>query len=192
MAFLDFLKRKSTRASPDDEAAAIEAAFAQLAQDRAAAEATLAGLDSRRDKLLRDDAPDGQIIALDAEGDAARIRIEKFDVFGIELQARQSELAGLGAEREWRDVFDAYHDAGCDYASALNSAVDALFKLRHAMSAVAADDIGRRLGLDAPPILLHGELLQKFLREIERASDFEYHRRAAVDRRVAEAVTAEV
>jgi hypothetical protein len=191
MAFLDFLKRKSTKASPDDEAGAIEAAFAQLAQDRAAAEATLEGLDSRRDKLLRDDAPEGQIIALDAEGDAARIRIEKFDAFEIELEARQSELAGLEADRAWREAFDVYRAAALGYATSLHSAIESLFKLRAAMGAVAADDIGRRLGLDAPPILLNGELLQKFLHEIERASDFEYHRRAAVDRRTAEAVTAE-
>jgi hypothetical protein len=186
MAFLDFLRRKANPSSPDAQTAEIEAAHARLAEDRAEAEAVLAGLDARRQRLILSDAPSADILALDAEGDAARIRLEKCDAFEIEIEARRSELAGLEAEREWRVVYDAYRSAAYDYASAFNSAADALFGLRRAMSAVSAHDIGGRLGIETPPILLGAELLQSFLREIERVHDFETNRRAAIDRRAAQ------
>jgi hypothetical protein len=190
MAFLDFLRHKTTPASPDAQAAEIEAAHARLAEDRALAQAVLDGLEARRQTLLVADAPEAQILALAAEADAARIRLEKCDAFEIELEARQSELAGLEAERARREAFDVYHAAACEYASSINSAIERLFTLRRAMGAVAADDIGQRLGLEAPPILLTAERLQSFLRDIERAADFEQSRRAAIDRRAAAAVTA--
>jgi hypothetical protein len=185
MAFLDFLRHKATPASPDAQAAEIEAAHTRLAEDRAGAQAVLAGLDARRQALLLADAPEADILALDAEGDAARIRLEKFDAFEIELAARQSETAGLEAERAWREAFDVYHAAACEYASSVNSAIERLFDLRRAMGAVDAHDIGQRIGIDRPPILLNGSLLQKFLHEIERTSDFEASRRAVIDRRAA-------
>jgi hypothetical protein len=190
MPFLDFLKHRATPASPDAQAAEIDAARNKLAEDRAASRAILDGLDERRRALLLADAPEKAIRELDEKGDEARIRLEKFDIFEIELEARQSELAGLEADRAWREAFDIYRAAALGYATSLHSAIESLFKLRAAMGAVAADDIGRRLGLDAPPILLSGELLQKFLREIERASDFEDRRRDAVDHRAGEAAKA--
>jgi hypothetical protein len=186
MAFLDFLKRKNGHAKPpDDQRADIDAALAKIAQERAAAQSVLDGLDQRREGLLLADASESEIAALDREGDHARIRLEKLDVFEAEIHARLSELEGMEAETEWRRLFDARHAAACEFATSFNETCGRMFALRSATNAASASEIARAFGLlsEAPPLILSGESLQKFLRETEMMSDLESRRRAAVERR---------
>jgi hypothetical protein len=187
MAFLDFLKPKGNGKTkpPADQRADIDAALQRIAEERGAARGVLDGLESRREGLLLSDAPDGDIAALDKEGDHARIKLEKLDAFEAEIHARLSEVEGIEAEVEWRRLFDARHQAACDFAASFNSAIGAMFALRSATNAASASEIARRFGLltEPPPLILSGESLQKFLRETEMMSDLETRRRAAVERR---------
>ena len=187
MAFLDFLKRKSNGGAkpPDAQRADIDAALATIAQERGEAQAILDGLEQRRESLLLADAPESDIAALDTEGDHARIKLEKLDVFEAEIYARQSELQGIDAEVEWRRLFDARHAAACEFASSFNETCGRMFALRLATNAASVSEIGRNFGLlsEPPPLILSGEALQKFLRETEMMADLESRRRAAVERR---------
>jgi hypothetical protein len=101
----------------DAQRAELDAALATIAHDRAAAQSVLDGVEQRREKLLRDDVSESDIAKLDAEGDHARIRIEKCDAFEVEIQARLSEVEGAEAEGEWRKLFDERHEAACTFAS---------------------------------------------------------------------------
>jgi hypothetical protein len=190
MAFLDFLKLKSNGKAkpPDAQRADVDAALAKIAQERAAAQIVLDGLESRREAMLLADAPESEIVKLDAEGDRARIKLEKLDVFEAEIHARLSEVEGIEAEVEWRRLFDARHAAACEFASSFNETCGLMFELRSATNAASASEIARRFGLltEPPPLILSGESLQKFLREIELMSDLEGRRRAAIDRRMQE------
>ena len=145
----------------------------------------LDSLEQRREKLLLADAPEGDVAALDKEGDHARIKLEKLDVFEAEVHARLSELQGVEAEVEWRRLFDARHAAACDFATSFNAAIGAMFALWQATNAAAASEIARRFDfLSEPlPLILSGELLQKFLLETEMMADLETRRRAAVEQR---------
>ena len=187
MAFLDFLKPKGNGKAkpPVDQRADIDAALEKIAQERAAAQLVLGGLDRRREDLLRSDAPAGEIVKLDEEGDHARIKLEKLDVFEAEIHARLSELQGIEAEVEWRRLFDARHAAACDFAASFNETCARMFALRFATNQASASEIGRKFGLltEPPPLILSGESLQKFLRETEMMSDRESRRRAAIERR---------
>jgi hypothetical protein len=186
MAFLDFLKRKNGHAKPlDDQRADIDAALAKISVERTSAQEVLAGLDRRREDLLLADAPASEIVKLDAEGDHARIKLEKLDVFEAEIHARLSEVEGIEAEVEWRRLFDERHVAACDFAASFNAAIGAMFALRSATNAASASPIARRFGLltEPPPLILSGESLQKLLRETEMMADLEARRRAAVERR---------
>ena|ERR1700732_5296868 len=140
MAFLDFLKPKggNGRKPPADQRADIDAALAKIAQERAAAQSVLDGLDQRREGLLLADAPESEIVKLDAEGDTARIKLEKLDVFEAEVHAPLSELQGIEAEAEWRRLFDARHAAACEFASSFNETCGAMFALRSATNAASA------------------------------------------------------
>jgi hypothetical protein len=160
----------------------------KIAEDRAAVQLVLDGLEQRREELLRSDAAEGEVIRLDAEGDHARIKLEKLDVFESELHARLSELEGIEAEVEWRKLFDARHQAACDFAASFNETCWLMFALRSATNAASASEIARAFGLlsEAPPLILGGESLQKFLRETEMMADLEARRRAAVERRTQE------
>jgi hypothetical protein len=190
MAFLDFLRPKKNGhvKPPADQRADLDAALAKIAQERAAAQEVLAGLDQRREDLLLADAPASEIVKLDEEGDHARIKLEKLEIFEAEIHARLSELQGIGAEVEWRRLFDARHAAACEFASRFNEACGAIFALRSATNAASASEIARRFGLltEPPPLILSGEALQKFLRETEMMVDLEARRRAAVERRAQE------
>jgi hypothetical protein len=190
MAFLDFLKPKGNGKAkpPADQRADIDAALAKIAVERSSAQLVLAGLDRRREDLLLADAPASEIVKLDEEGDHARIRLEKLDAFEAEIHARLSELQGIEAEVEWRRLFDARHAAACEFASSFNETCARMFELRSATSAASASEIARRFGLlsEAPPLILSGESLQKFLRETEMMADLEARRRAAVERRTQE------
>jgi hypothetical protein len=188
MAFLDFLKPKGKgngKKPPDAQRADIAAALAKIAVDRTSAQSVLDGLEQRREGLLLADAPESDIAALDKEGDHARIRLEKLDVFEAEIHARLSELEGIEAEVEWRRLFDARHAAACEFAASFNSTIGAMFELRLATNAASASEIARAFGLltEAPPLILSGEALQKLLRETEMMADLEARRRAAVERR---------
>jgi hypothetical protein len=191
MAFLDFLKPKGNGKAnpPADQRADIDAALAKIAQERAAAIGVLDSLESRRGGLLLADAPDGDIAALDKEGDSARLRLEKLDVFEVELHAKLSDLEGIEAELEWRRLFDARHQAACDFASSFNETCGRMFELRAATNTASASEFGRKFSLltEPPPLILSGEALQKFLRETEMMSDLESRRRAAVERRTQDA-----
>jgi hypothetical protein len=190
MAFLDFLKRKSNGQAKtlDTQRADIDAALEKIAAERAAAQLVLDGLDQRREKMLLADAPAAEIVKLDEEGDHARIKLEKLDVFEAEVHARLSEIEGIEAEAEWRRLFDARHDAACEFALKFNEACGAMFALRSATNAASASEIARRFGLvsESPPLILSGEMLQKFLHETEMMSDREARRRQAVERRTQE------
>jgi hypothetical protein len=187
MAFLDFLRPKGSGKAkpPDAQRADIDAALVRIAEDRGAAQSMLDGLDQRREKLLLADAPENEIAALDKEGDHARIKLEKLDVFEAEIHARLSEVEGIEAEVEWRRLFDERHVAACDFAASFNAAIGAMFALRSATNAASASEIARRFGLltEPPPLILSGESLQKLLRETEMMADLEARRRAAVERR---------
>jgi hypothetical protein len=186
MAFLDFLKRKNGHAKPPDaQRADLDAALEKIAVERASAQLVVDGLERRREDLLLADAPASEIVAIDEEGDHARIRLEKLDVFEAEIYAKLSEVEGIEAEVEWRRLFDARHAAACDFASSFNETCRLMFAFRSATNAAAASEIARRFGLlsEAPPLILSGESLQKFLRETEMMSDLESRRRAAVERR---------
>jgi hypothetical protein len=100
MPFLDFLKPKggNGKKPPDAQRADIDAALAKIAQERAAAQEVLDGLEQRRESLLLADAPESEIVKLDAEGDHARIKLEKLDIFEAEVHARLSELNGVAEE----------------------------------------------------------------------------------------------
>jgi hypothetical protein len=191
MAFLDFLKRKGNGKAkpPDAQRADIDVALAKIAVERSSAQLVLGGLDRRREDLLLADAPAGEIVKLDEEGDHARIKLEKLDVFEAEIHARLSEVEGQEAEAEWRKLFDARHQAACEFASSFNETCGAMFALRAATNQASASEIGRKFGLlcEAPPLILSGESLQKFLRETEMMSDLESRRRAAVERRAQDA-----
>jgi hypothetical protein len=193
MAFLDFLRPKGNGKAkpPADQRADIDVALATIAHDRAAAQSVLDGLDQRRENLLLADAPETEIVKLDNEGDTARIKLEKLDMFEAEIHARLSEVEGIEAEADWRRLFDARHKAACDFAASFNETCGLMFALRSATNAAAASEIGRKFGLltEPPPLILSGESLQKFLRETEMMSDLESRRRAAVERRQ-EVVTA--
>jgi hypothetical protein len=190
MAFLDFLKPKGNGKAkpPDAQRADIDVALATIAKDRAAAQSVLDGIEQRRERMLLADAPAVEILKLDEEGDHARIKLEKLDVFEGELYARLSEVEGIEAEVEWRRLFDARHAAACEFASSFNETCGAMFELRHATNAASASVIARRFGLltEPPPLILSGESLQRFLGEIEMMSDRESRRRAAVERRAQE------
>ena len=188
MAFLDFLKPKGGNGKtkpPDAQRAELDAALAKIAVERASAQLVLDGLDRRREDLLLADAPAAEIVKLDEEGDHARIKLEKLDVFEAEIHARLSEVEGIEAEVEWRRLFDARHAAACEFASSFNETCGAMFALRHATNAASASPIARRFGLltEPPPLILSGESLQKLLRETEMMADLEAQRRAAVERR---------
>jgi hypothetical protein len=186
MAFLDFLRPKNGHAKPPDaQRADIDAALAKISVERTSAQLVLDGLEQRREDLLLADAPEGEIVKLDAEGDHARIKLEKLDVFEAEIHARLSEVEGIEAEIEWRRLFDARHQAACEFASSFNETCGLMFALRAATNAASANEIARRFGLltEPPPLILSGESLQKFLRETEMMSDLESRRRAAVERR---------
>jgi hypothetical protein len=188
MAFLDFLKPKAGNGKakpPADQRADIDVALAKIAVERTSAQLVLGGLDRRREDLLRADASASEIVKLDEEGDHARIKLEKLDVFEAEIHARLSELQGIEAEVEWRRLFEERHDAACDFASAFNAAIGAMFALRSATNAASASEIGRKFGLlcEPPPLILSGESLQRFLHETEMMADREAKRRAAVERR---------
>jgi hypothetical protein len=191
MAFLDFLRSKKNGHAkpPDAQRADIDAALAKLAVERSSAQLVLAGLDRRREELLLHDAPESEIVKLDAEGDHARIKLEKLDVFEAEVHARLSELQGVEAEAEWRRLFDARHAAACEFAASFNETCRLMFAFRSATNAASASEIARRFGLltEPPPLILSGESLQKFLRETELMADLESRRRAAVERRAQDA-----
>src|ERR1700674_451885 len=99
MAFLDFLKPKGNGKAkqPADQRADIDAALEKIAVERSSAQLVLAGLDRRREDLLLADAPASEIVAIDEEGDHARIKLEKLDVFEAEIHARLSEVEGIEA-----------------------------------------------------------------------------------------------
>jgi hypothetical protein len=188
MAILDFLRPKGNGKTPTtaQRRGQLDAAVAQIGVDRAAARLVLDGIEQRRADLLKADAPASEILKLDEEGDLARIRLEKLDCFEIEVQAALSEVEGVEAEAEWRQLSDRRHAAACDYASAFNECCERLGELRHLAGAANVTDIVRRspgLMSEPPPFVLSGELLQRFLRETERVADAEERRRAAVDRR---------
>ena len=187
MAFLDFLRPKGNGKAkpPADQRTDIDAALERIAQERADAQEVLNSLESRRESLLLADAPESEIVKLDQESDTARIKLEKLDMFEAEVHARLSELQGTEAEAEWRRLFDARHAAACEFAASFNSTIGAMFALRSATNAASASEIARRFGLltEAPPLILSGESLQKFLLETETMSDLEARRRAAVERR---------
>jgi hypothetical protein len=191
MAFLDFLRPKSNGKAkpPADQRADLAAALVQIAQQRADAQAILDSLETRRESLLLADAPESEVVKLDAEGDHARIKLEKLDVFEAEIHARLSEVQGIEAEVEWRRLFDARHQAACDFATSFNSTIGAMFALRSATNAASASEIGRKFGLltEPAPLILSAEALQKFLRETEMMFDSESRRRAAVERRAQDA-----
>jgi hypothetical protein len=191
VAFLDFLRPKGNGKTkpPDAQRADIDAALARIAEERAAERSVLDGLEQRREGLLLADAPESEIVKLDNEGDHARIKLEKLDVFEAEIHARLSEVEGIEAEVEWRRLFDARHGAACDFAASFNETCGRMFALRLATNAASASEIARRFGLltEPPPLILSAEALQKFLRETELMSDLESRRRAAVERRTQDA-----
>jgi hypothetical protein len=186
MAFLDFLRPKGNgKKPPADQRVELDAALAKIAVERASAQLVLAGLDRRRDDMLLADAPEIEIVKLDAEGDTARVKLEKLDLFEAEIHARLSEVEGIEDEVEWRRLFDARHAAACEFAASFNETCGRMFALRSATNAASASEIARRFGLltEPPPLTLSGESLQKFLRETEMMADLEARRRAAVERR---------
>jgi hypothetical protein len=190
MAFLDFLKRKNGHVKPPDaQRAELDAALAKIAVERTSAQLVIDGIDQRREHLLLADAPAVEILKLDEEGDHARIKLEKLDMFEAEIHARLSEVEGIEAEVEWRRLFDARHRAACEFASSFNETCGRMFELRSATNAASASEIARRFGLltEPPPLILSGESLQRFLRETEMMSDLETRRRAAVERRAQDA-----
>jgi hypothetical protein len=191
MAFLDFLRPKGNGKTkpPADQRADIDAALEKIAVERTSAQLVLGSIDRRREDLLLADAPASEIVKLDEEGDHARIKLEKLDVFEAEIHARLSELEGIEAGAEWRRLFDARHLAACDFASSFNETCARMFALRSATNQAAASEIGRKFGLltEPPPLILSGESLQKFLRETETMADLEARRRAAIERRTQDA-----
>src|ERR1700732_1350593 len=138
-------------------------AFLDFLKNRRSAQLVLGGLDRRREDLLLADAPAAEIVKLDAEGDHARIKLEKLDLFESEIHARLSEVEGIEAEVEWRRLFDARHAAACDFATSFNETCGAMFALRSATNAASASEIGRKFGLlsEPPPLILSGESLQQ-------------------------------
>jgi hypothetical protein len=187
MGFLDILRKKGNGKPKtlDEQRGDCAAALAAIAEERAAAQAVIDGLDQRREKLLRDDAPEAEIVALDHEGEVARIKLEKLELFEVEVHAKLSEIEGVEAEAEWRVLFDARHQAACEYAEAYHKAAVSLSGLQHATAAATHPIGGRWFQPDVPPWTLQGtsgEFLQNFLREIERLSDYEHRRREAIDR----------
>jgi hypothetical protein len=186
MAFLDFLKRKSNGHAKtlDAQRAEMDAALATIAQERSAAQALLASHESRREQMLRDDAPDVAIKRLDEEGDLARIKLERLEIYETEINARLSEIDGADAEIEWRRLFEEWRGAACDFAASFNVTLQKRSESLHATAAVQANTIARRFGVVSEPLpfIMNGENLQNFVREIERLSDIEARRREAVER----------
>jgi hypothetical protein len=176
MAFLDFLKPNGRgKAKRADLAAALE----KIAVERAAAQLVLDGLERRREDLLRADAPASGILALDVEGEAARIKLEKLDIFEAEVHARLSELDGADAEIERRKRFEKMIKVARDLAVSLGPVPEKLAEFQNALS--DASMYGTLMA--PPPRSFRYEAVQQFIRDVELAEDHEMRRRAAIERR---------
>jgi hypothetical protein len=176
MAFLDFLKPNGHgRAKRAD----LDAALEKIAVERAAAQLVLDGLEQRRDDLLRADAPASGILALDVEGDAARIKLEKLEIFEAEVHARLAELDGVDAEIERRKRFERMIKVARDLAVSLGPIPEKLSEFQNALS--DASMLGVMMA--PPPRSFRYEAVQQFIRDVEMAEDHEMRRRAAVERR---------
>jgi hypothetical protein len=165
--------------SPADQRAELDAALAKISTERTSAQLVLDGLEQRREGLLLADAPASGILALDVEGDAARIKLEKLEIFEAEVHARLSELDGADAEVERRKRFDQMQKAARNLATTLIPIPEKLSEFQKALG--DASMLGVLMGL--PPRSFRPEAIQKFLHDIEMAEDHEMRRRAAIERR---------
>ena len=84
----------------------MRAALARMTREKGEAQATLSGASARRDELIDGDAPDAEILALEAAVDGARLKVERIERLMPELVERVSALeAGDNAEKRaalWR------------------------------------------------------------------------------------------
>lgn len=129
MGFLDFLKPRK----PDDHQPTIadcESKLTELHEDRARAEEFLANLESRRTELLLSDEDPKKIHALDIEGDASRLRLEKLELFESEIVAKIASMRGAEIEAAWRQRYDAAHAAAMNHAEQMRRAMTTLFAYR--------------------------------------------------------------
>jgi hypothetical protein len=174
MAFLDFLKPKQNGHAPTIDV--LEGKLSELHESRERSASFLATIEERRAKLLIDDADPAKIIALDAEADAARISIEKGELFEQEILARMAVLHGAQAETAWRDAYDRMHRSALEYAESLRASLAALYRLRGATDQLSVFGIGMRRP-EPGPIILGSEILERWLRDVEQNHDFELSRR---------------
>jgi hypothetical protein len=176
VAFLDFLIKPKPNA-PALSIETLEGKLAELREARERSAAFLATIEDRRAKLLLDDADPAKIIALDTEADAARIAIEKSEIFEGEILARLAAMHGAEAERAWREAYDRMHATALDYARSMSVSLAALYTFRG-----AADELNRfGYGMRKPepaPVVLGSEILERWLRDLEQDHDFELNRRA--------------
>jgi hypothetical protein len=193
MGLLDVLKKKKPR-SHDDEVAELVDALGEIVAGRDEANALIASVADRREKLLLEDAPEREILQLESDADEARVRLEKFSLFQVEIEARLDELRADEVEAEWRALYKHRKAAALDYAEALRAAIEKLFALRRVSAACGVNEIGRRYGLagEAPPILLNGQLLEKFLQDLETLDEYEKARQARRPLRGAEPTKADL
>jgi hypothetical protein len=142
--FLDFLIRPKANA-PAVSIEDLEGKLAELRESRERSNAFLASIESRRAKLMIDDADPAKIIALDIEADSARISLEKSDVFEGELLTRLAALHGDAAEQAWREAYDQMHEAALEYAGSMRASLQSLYEYR-----AASEHLGSVLECAAP------------------------------------------
>ena len=176
MAFLDFLIRPKPNAPPVT-IADLETKLSELHQERERSTAFLAGLEARRNEMLIDDKPASEISKLDAEADAARIAVEKSEIFETEILAKLALLHGDAAEKDWREAYDSMHCAALKFAAKMSECLEELHVFRAAAGELDRFNYGMRRP-SPPPIILGNEALQNWLRDLESDDDFEQGRRA--------------
>jgi hypothetical protein len=176
MAFLDFLLKPKPSAPPVT-IVDLEAKLSELHQERERSTSFLAGLETRRNQMLIDDRPPSEISKLDIDADAARIAIEKSEIFEAEILGRMAALHGAKAEAAWREAYDAMHMSAMSFAQKMSDCLNALCAFRAAAEELNNFPYGMRRP-SAPPIILGNEALQNWLRDLESDDDFEQSRRA--------------
>jgi hypothetical protein len=164
---------------PSARLAELAEAKLRLAEERAAIERQLASRDERRERMLADDKPEKEILALESEFDALHVKIEKIAAQQRYLDVEVLTATEVQTRQRWLVVHDRRLEAARQYAEALGTAQEAYIAFSAARAETLAPEFSSLYcGFGQVPVPPPPPALELFKRQIEALEDFENGRKA--------------
>lgn len=152
--------------------------LSQIRETRISAQHELSGADAKRQELLLSSESVETVLAHDVTTDRLRLQIERLDLAEQQISDRISAAQDRAEEYQWRELFDARHEALVDYAAKLQAAAEALERCKIATDQVNGSGLARSRGFSHEnlPVVLG---VAEFAADVARSHTTEMQRRGA-------------